>query len=182
VGAGDACTEYIDDLLAHVADCFVATAAQRQDAIEECQMGPTNPRTYWRPEFGTSVDECGAGLSCDEYLDNLDDLCFPPALAAHATGLLSDTTITACISGQTDTCVAELMLGRETNSSVVATCFRRWNECSAELVNNDPYWTEDHCGTLIALPDDRRAQAEPCLTLPCTEVAACLINAGAFNF
>lgn len=181
--SADDCTHYIDAFLERVAACVTATPDERQQAIDECEAGATgDPRASWRAEFAASVDECGRALTCDDYAQNLDDICYPQALAAHASGLISDATNTACVLGGTSDCDAELAMGRETGTSVVASCFRRWSECADQRANGEPYWTEDHCGSLIALPDDDRAAAEPCLELPCTEVAGCLTAAGAFGF
>lgn len=161
----------------------LACGSESRHGRPECQSGKVSaPRESWRPEVAASVDECGETLTCDDYAENLDDICFPQALAAHASGLLSEATIAACVLGGTSACDAELALGRETGTSVVASCFRRWSACADQRSDGEPYWTEDHCGSLIALPDADRAAAEPCIELPCVEVAACLKAAGAFGF
>ena len=144
--------------------------------------GAADPRDAWRPEFRKSVDDCSATLTCEDFAENIDDICYPPALAAGAAGLLADVTTAACVSGGTEDCEQELALGRETGTNVVSRCFRRWAECADQREQGEPYWTEDHCGTLIALTDEHRTQAEPCIALACTEVSSCLTTAGAFNF
>jgi hypothetical protein len=157
---------------------------QRQDAISQCEAGTFgDPRINWTPEFAASVDECGATLSCEDFMEDLDDLCYPRALASHAEGLLSQATTDACLlSDSTNDCDTELSLKRETGTSVVAACFRRWSECKSQRSDGDPFWTEDHCGSLIALRNASRSAADPCLSLPCSEVSACLVSAGAFGF
>lgn len=177
----DSCTEQIDRYAERVADCRPLSDDDRTTAIARCESSQafTDP---WRPEFRKSVDDCSATLTCENFVEDLDDICFPIALAAGASGLLAETTIAACISGESEECDQELALGRETGTSFVSKCFRRWAECADQRAQTEPYWTEDYCGTLIALPDEQRMQADSCSDLTCSEVAACLRDAGAFNF
>jgi len=180
----DSCTEQIDRFATRVAECRTLTSEQREAAIARCESAASaaDPRDAWRQEFQKAVDDCSETLTCEDFAENLDDICYPEALAAGASGLLAEATIATCVSGGTEDCEQELALGRETGTSVVSRCLRRWAECAAEREQSDPYWTEDHCGTLIALTDSHRTQAETCIDLACTEVAGCLVTAGAFNF
>jgi hypothetical protein len=180
----DSCVQQVDSAYARIAECRPVTDEQRQAAIAQCESAADaiDPREAWRPEFRASVDDCSATLSCEQFVEDLDDICYPVALAEGAAGLLVDTTIATCVSGGTEDCELELAMDRETGTNVVSRCFRRWAECADQRNQGEPYWTEDHCGSLIALTDEHRVAAGPCIELGCTEVSACLTEAGAFNF
>jgi hypothetical protein len=180
------CEAQVSAYLDRVAECRDITPEQQQQALDRCSAGPPPIpgaiRSDWRPEFQTEVEACTATLSCEQFVEDADDICFPIALSRLASKLLTPATISACIEGGTDDCEVHLATGQETSDNVVAACFRRWSTCIPELPNSEPYWTEDHCGMLIALTDEGRATAMPCLETPCTQVAACLVSAGSGGF
>lgn len=179
------CEREVDESIARLRDCLEVTAEQRQTAIDQCTSGTPPPGTIdvdWRPEFNAEVEACSDTLTCEQLLEDFDDICFPQALAVLARGLLTELTISACIAGGSDECLAQLQAQPEPGANVVGACFNRWAECSPQLVNSEPYWTEDHCGMILALTDADRAEAQSCVGLACEEVAACLRDLGALGF
>jgi hypothetical protein len=181
--SGD-CEEQVDAFIARIAECLMVTAEQRQAAIDQCISGEPPPNAIglnWRPEFLTEINACGDTLNCEDYLEDFDDICFPRALAVLAEGFLSPGTITACIEGGTDDCAAHLHAQPETIPNVISACFNKWARCGVGLTN-DAFWSEDHCGMLLALPDAARAQAQACVDGACEDASACLRDLGAVNF
>jgi hypothetical protein len=179
------CEREVDESIARLRECLEVTAEQRQTAIDQCTSGTLPPGTIdvdWRPEFNAEVEACSNTLTCKQLLEDFDDICFPQALAVLARGLLTEITISACIEGGSDECLAQLQAQPEPGANAVGTCFNRWAECSPQLVNSDPYWTEDHCGMILALTDASRSEAQSCVRLPCEEVAACLRDRGVLGF
>lgn len=182
--AEQACRAHVMDLFDRASQCAEIDQSKLDEALAACANGgPMNDITVkWRPEFSAAFDACYIDLACED-LEDAGDLCFPVAVEAGVGDLLTTATIDACIvSSSSEGCAAVLAAGSETNTNVVARCFQRWSACADQLVNTEPYWTEDHCGTLIALKDVHRRAAEGCIDLPCAMVSACLVEAGAFNF
>jgi hypothetical protein len=180
------CEADLDRSLERIAECRTVSVSdeERERAIEQClSTDPAiNPALFWLPEFTNMFEECRGALSCEEFVEDSDDICFPTILANLAGDLLSPETSAACLLGGSDDCRASLLSHPETHSNAAAACFRKWSECGKIPGNPPRYFTEDYCGTILALVDGARVRAQACLTEPCAETADCLATAGAFNF
>lgn len=162
------------------AECAGAVeAAQIDMAIDQC-VEEYGARPLL-PEFLDSVSDCAETLTCDQVLQDLDDLCFPPALDALKGMLLTAETFDACERGSEE-CEQRAIGGQITELGVVGDCLRRWGACTDQRARANVYWTEDHCITLVALAEAARTEAAACLARPCVEIGQCLLDAGAIGY
>jgi hypothetical protein len=159
--------------------CRPLTTEQRQTAIANCQDEHTEAEK-WRREFIDEFINCAAAISCDQ-IEDVDDLCFEAALSELSAGLLGADVLHTC-SVDTPACQDLVSSGSLASSGVVPDCLRRWVACEPECGQCDPFWTTDHCLTVIALTDSSRALAGDCVVLPCTQVVSCLTELGAFSY
>ncbi|MDD9936902.1 MAG: hypothetical protein OXT09_25040 [Myxococcales bacterium] len=182
----ESCAEQVRAFFERAAECRDFGDEVLREALQTCETGELPPGfidVNFRPEFQAEVASCSDGLSCEEFVEDQVDHCYPGALEALAVGLLQPDTIEQCIvSRNSEACVQHLTTGAETLDTAPALCFRRFSECEPQRSEHDPFWTEDHCAMILALTDEGRAEAQGCLGLPCAEAPACLVELGALNF
>ncbi len=174
-GGSTALASYCEALGDKFTECF---PSEEPGMIHTCDS--ENPFLRLREEFVGSIAACIPQLTCDEIGEYLD-YCAADALEAANQGQLDPDVLSTCES--TSACEESVRSGElEGTSTATARCLESWVACKSDPDYAGPFYSEDHCLTIMALTDASREAAAQCLDLVCEEQVDCLRAAGAFNF
>jgi hypothetical protein len=192
-GSGDAelealrerCREGVTAEAQRFETCFGPNEELLEAALGRCdQLSAQELSSPITDAFNAALDNCQDTLECDE-LGEGDEICVPIALEEIAPDSVPNELVTSCIaSSDVDVCadaVAGISLPDLEASGAIGHCLQRWVSCRDELAGTEPYWTKNHCTTLVALGSEAQASADTCLQASCDETAACLVEAGSFD-
>lgn len=165
--------------------CFGANEDLLEAALERCdQLSAQELLSPLTEAFNAAFEDCQDALECDE-LGEGDEVCVPIALQEIVPDGVPNELVVSCIgSSDVDVCaeaVAGLSPAALEASGAFGLCLQRWVSCRDDLKGTEPYWTKNHCTTLVALDSEAQTSASACLQENCRETAACLIQAGAFD-